>query len=57
VLLLTSINYTVFIFSSIMDSFESSSTVTFIQVDYDPALFPSAWTVFNAGTVLTSTLI
>ena len=32
-----------------MDSFEASSTVTFIQVDYDPALIPSSWTVFSAG--------
>jgi hypothetical protein len=40
------------IFSSIMDSFESSPTITFIQVDYDPALIPSSWTVFSAGVFL-----
>ena len=40
-----------FIFSAIMDSFESLSTVTFIQVDYDPAVIPSTWTVFSAGIV------
>jgi hypothetical protein len=34
-----------------MDSFESLSTVTFIQVDYDPAVIPSTWTVFSAGIV------
>jgi saccharopine dehydrogenase-like NADP-dependent oxidoreductase len=42
----------IFIFSSIMDSFESSPTITFIQVDYDPALIPSSWTVFSAGVFL-----
>jgi hypothetical protein len=35
-----------------MDSFESLSTITFIQVDYDPAVIPSSWTVFSAGETL-----
>jgi hypothetical protein len=39
-------------FSSLMDSFESMSTITFIQVDYDPAVIPSSWTVFSAGKFL-----